>query len=388
MAVHWSTPCYTEKLRRPLDSAGCTVYPGRNPMKTPPLIDIARRQWTLSSHRIHALPIVVLMPHSRCNCRCVMCDIWKGNRDRKELGRDDLAPHLESFRRLGVRWVVLSGGEALMHSNLWTLCELLAESGVKVTLLSTGLLLRRHAPEVVRWCDEVIVSLDGSREVHDAIRRVPKAFDKLADGVAALREVEETSPRRGTDGTLRVTGRCVVQRDNFRDLPNIVGAAREIGLDQISLLAADVASEAFNRPGGWDDERAGEVALSRTEAAELEGLVERLIVERAADFDSGFIAERPEKLRRIAHHFRALHGGGELPPTVCNAPWVSAVVEADGAVRPCFFHPAQGHLHQGPLEEILNAPEAVAFRRGLDVERDPICRRCVCTLHLGPLESI
>ncbi len=354
----------------------------------PLLFDVARRQWTLRSHRIHSLPVVVLMPHSRCNCRCVMCDIWQGNRDRKELGRDDLAPHLESFRRLNVRWVVLSGGEALMHSNLWTLCELLAEIGVKITLLSTGLLLRRHAAGVVRWCHEVIVSLDGSREVHDAIRRIPRAFDQLADGVAALREADETSRRRRANGTLRVTGRCVVQRANFRDLPNIVAAARDAGLDRISFLAADVASEAFNRPGGWDGERAGEVALSPEEAADFERVVERLIVERADDFGSGFIAESPDKLRRIGRYFRALHGDGELPRTVCNAPWVSAVIEADGAVRPCFFHPAQGNLSQGPLAEILNAPAAVAFRRGLDVEHDPICRRCVCTLHLGPLDAV
>ncbi len=341
--------------------------------------DAVRRQLSLRSHRLHALPVVVLMPHSRCNCRCVMCDIWKGNRDRRELGRDDLAPHLESFRRLRVRWVVLSGGEALMHSNLWTLCELLAELGVKISLLSTGLLLRRHASEVVRWCHEVIVSLDGPREVHDAIRRVPRAYDQLADGVAALRDAADSFP---------VSGRCVLQRENYRDLPDIVAAAHEIGLDRISFLAADVSSEAFNRPGGWDAGRAGEVALDREQAAELEREVESLITERAEDFDSGFIAESPEKLRRLAGYFRALHGDGDFPPTVCNAPWVSAVIEADGAVRPCFFHPALGNLDQRPLAETLNSPEAVAFRRALDVERDPICRRCVCTLHLGPLESV
>jgi hypothetical protein len=26
----------------------------------------------------------------------------------------------------------------------------------------------------------------------------------------------------------------------------------------------------------------------------------------------------------------------------------------------------------------------VAFRRHLDVTRDPICRKCVCTLYLSP----
>jgi len=42
------------------------------------------------------------MVHSRCNCRCVMCDIWKTSESR-ELTLTDLQPHLDSFRDLGVR---------------------------------------------------------------------------------------------------------------------------------------------------------------------------------------------------------------------------------------------------------------------------------------------
>lgn len=342
-------------------------------------LDLIQRQLSLRTHRLHALPVVVLMPHSRCNCRCVMCDIWRGNRDRRELGRDDLAPHLETFRRLRVRWVVLSGGEALMHSNLWSLCEMLRELDARITLLSTGLELARHAAQVVRWCDEVIVSLDGSREIHDAIRRVPRAYDRLAEGVAALREAE---------AGFRVTGRCVVHRLNFRDLPAVVDAARELGLASLSFLAADVSSEAFNRPGGWDAERVEEVALDASEAEDFERRVEELIVRRGQDFASGFIVESPDKLRRLPRYYRALCGNGELPETVCNAPWVSTVIEADGAVRPCFFHPVIGNVHRQPLAEILNSPEAIGFRRRLDVTRDPICRRCVCTLNLGSKEAL
>jgi MoaA/NifB/PqqE/SkfB family radical SAM enzyme len=342
--------------------------------------DLVKRQLTLTTDRIHALPIVVLMPHSRCNCRCVMCDIWKGNRDQRELTRDDLAPHLEALRRWRTKWVVLSGGEALMHSNLWALCELLRkELDCRITLLSTGLLLRRWAGEVTRWCDEVIVSLDGPRSVHDEIRDVPRAYDKLADGVLALRE-------RVAD--YQVTARCVVQRRNFRDLTRVVDAARSLELDRVSFLAADVSTPAFNRPRGWDGERVADVALSSEEAEELAEVVEAMIAERARDFDSGFIAESPDKLRRLVAYFRALCGGGEFPPVACNAPWVSAVVEADGAVRPCFFHRVLGNVHEQPVEEILNSPGAIAFRRGLDVASDPICRKCVCTLRLGRFEDV
>jgi radical SAM protein with 4Fe4S-binding SPASM domain len=60
------------------------------------------------------------------------------------------------------------------------------------------------------------------------------------------------------------------------------------------------------------------------------------------------------------------------------------VIEASGEVRPCFFHPSYGSIGDGrSLDEILNAAPAIAFRRGLDVTRDPICRRCVCSLDLG-----
>jgi len=333
-----------------------------------------RRQATFATHHIHTLPIVVLMAHSRCNCRCVMCDIWQANAVRRELSRDDLLPHVNDLRRLHVQRVVLSGGEALMHSNLWLLCEMLREFAQSITLLSTGLLLATHADNVVRWCSEVIVSVDGSRDVHDSIRRIPNAFDRLAGGIAALRERALEYP---------VSARCVLQRSNFRDLPNIVAAAHEIGLDSISFMAVDVASSAFNRPIPWEEPRVQEVALSADETAEFAALVEETIGRYPEDFASGFIAENPEKLRRLPRYFAALNGLGDYPETVCNAPWVSTVIEADGDVRPCFFHAPLGNIHKAPLESILNAPESTAFRRNLDVKTDPTCRACVCTLQLG-----
>ena len=72
---------------------------------------------TLQTDVISALPVAILMPHSACNCRCVMCDIWKET-DRRDIGSREFERYLEDFRNLLVRWVVLSGGEPLMHSNL------------------------------------------------------------------------------------------------------------------------------------------------------------------------------------------------------------------------------------------------------------------------------
>lgn len=338
-----------------------------------------KRYITLKTHHIHALPVAILMPHSGCNCQCVMCDIWKGNESTHQLTEADVQTLLKSLQKLETRWVVMSGGEALMNPNLFRLCDILRAEGMKLTILSTGLLLKRYAEQVAGHTDEVIVSLDGSEAVHNAIRRIPNAYQKLHDGVRAVKTLDPTFP---------ISARCVIQRGNFTDWPRIIDAAHEIGLDQISFLPADVSSEAFNRPELWDEERTEEVKPDASQLPQLKAIIEALITGYAADFASRYIAESPDKIRRIYHYYAAFYGLNDFPSVRCNAPWVSTVVEADGTVRPCFFHHPLGNIRETPLPELLNSPTAIAFRQNLDMDRDLICRKCVCSLNLRPLVKI
>lgn len=326
--------------------------------------------------KLESLPVLILNPHSRCNCRCAMCDIWKTTGVR-EITAPDLERQLAGIDRLRVEWVVLSGGEPLMHSNLWRLCRMLRERDVRITLLSSGLLLTRHAASIVEHIDDVIVSLDGPAPIHDKIRGVPRAFDLLAAGVRSLHRLDP-----GFD----VAARCTVQRSNFRYLAATVEAARGLGLRSISFLAADLESAAFNRPAGWPAERQHAVGLNSGEVSLLKAGIEALISRGEC---GGFVRESPAKLRRIVRHFR-VHLGEVAPiAPLCNAPWTSAVVEADGTVRPCFFHRSIGNLNSGAsLEQIVNGPEAVRFRESLDVAANPICQKCVCSLRWNPLVSV
>jgi len=298
-----------------------------------------------------------------------MCDIWRAT-DAQELTVEDLERQMESIERLQVGWVVLSGGEPLMHSNLWSLVDLLRERQIRITLLSSGLLLGRYAASIVKYVDDVIISLDGPGEVHDSIRGVPGAFEIAAAGIAAI---------LACDPGFRISARCTVQRANFRYLRDTVDAARQLRVNSISFLAADLDSAAFARPNGWPIEKKAAIALESGDIADLETEIEALI---SRGESGGFIAESPAKLRRITRHFRAVVGEISAEAPICNAPWKSAVVEADGTVRPCFFQRPIGHLKSGrPLHQILNDPEAVAFRDSLEVATNPICKKCVCSLN-------
>lgn len=330
-----------------------------------------------SQHVVNRLPVLVLNVHSRCNCRCVMCDIWK--RDQvSEITAADLDRHRESFRNLGVRWVVLSGGEPLMHGDFRRLCEFLRELGIRLTLLTTGLLLARRSSEVAKYIDDVIVSLDGPAEVHDSIRRTAGGFAMIEKGVARLLE-----QRPG----MIIKARTTVQKTNHLWLSETVGVAMHLGLSGISFLAADLTSEAFNRPLLWPVDRQDSIALTESEVSSLSNEIGRLIVTRNEQIRSGYIAESPARLRRIVSHFRA-HIGLEAPRAPrCNAPWVSAVIESDGTVRPCFFHRPVGNIHHGPLEAVVNGDSALSFRESLEISANPICQRCVCSLQYEAPEN-
>jgi Fe-coproporphyrin III synthase len=321
--------------------------------------------------RITALPILVLCAHNRCNCRCVMCDIWKREEDFG-VTAVDLERHRESLRRLSVEWVVLSGGEPLMNRDLHGVCTFFRELSIRVTLLTTGLLLKKRAAQVASLFDDVIVSIDGPQSVHDGIRRVKGGFDLIQSGVAAVRALRPE---------MKITARTTVQKLNHASLRETVRGVNELGLGGISFLAADVTSEAFNRPLLWPGERQSEVALSNAEVRTLEDEVEKLIAEFSAEIRSGYIAESPAKLRRIVESFKAHLGQGTPESPRCNAPWVSAVIEADGSLRPCFFHRVVGNIGNATLEEVVNSDMARSFRRDLNVETNPVCQRCVCSLY-------
>jgi radical SAM protein with 4Fe4S-binding SPASM domain len=349
-------------------------------MALPALYDTFKRYRTLQTHIISALPVVILIPHSACNCRCVMCDIWKDNKNLKQLTEQDVEGLMDSLKAFGTKQVAMSGGEALLNANFFKLCEILKNTGISVTLLTTGLTVKRNTENLLRWVDEVIVSIDGDEPLHDAIRNVPGAFRKLKEGIAHIKSI---NPK------YRVTARTVIHRLNFRNWESIIIEAKKMGIDQVSFLPADVSSHAFNRQVAWEEPKQDEILIAKSELPELMETINR-IIDHYADFTPGFIAESPQKIRQIYDYYAAFYQLNPFPFKKCNAPWVSTVIEADGTVRPCFFHDEIGNIKNGSLANILNSDKAISFRKSLskDMGTNATCVKCVCSLNLSPFQKI
>ena len=322
------------------------------------------------SNRTFVLPLVIFYPTSRCNSRCVSCDWWKQTGDH-DLSLDEIDVVAASMADLGTQVVVFSGGEPLLRPEVFDAARRFRTRGITLHLLTSGILLERCAERVAEHFARVCVSLDAADEaLYERIRGVA-ALGIVERGVRALRRLAPEVP---------ITARSTLQRRNFLELPHLIDKASAMGLDGISFLAADVMSTgAFGRD---ERPRPDLLALDRDEVKDFEAVVERTLVTHADAFASGFVAESPAKLRRLPQYYRALSGETLFPAVDCNAPWVSVVIEANGQVRPCFFHEPIGNVRERQLAEIV-AGHLRAFRQSLCVETNATCERCVCSLKTG-----
>ncbi|MBL8130804.1 MAG: radical SAM protein [Anaerolineae bacterium] len=344
--------------------------------------------------RLRTLPILVLYLTDGCNSRCLTCDIWRS--PRRNMRADLVDKLVADAAVLRSRWVVLSGGEAMQHPNWSGIAQRFRGIGARVILLTNGLLVRRQLQSVIEATDELVVSLDGGTpETYSAIRGVD-AFDLVLSGI-------ESASSAGKPVITRTT----LQKANFREMPQTIHAALRAGAGRISFLTVDVSNPVafgprfvadaalpvLGSPGvsagsaAAPDSAPTDSALTLEECDELSVVLDQVERDFADAFATGRLAESPAKLRQMVSYFRAIQGAEPFPPVRCNAPHISAVVEVDGRVRPCYFLPTMGRVHHSAegvtLPQALNSAAALDLRRSYHAGERPECGACVCPLHKG-----
>ncbi len=322
------------------------------------------------------LPLVTLYVTDRCNSRCVTCDYWRHGRDDMDLAA--VTRLLPSLAALHTELVLLSGGEPLLNPEWSAIAALLRANRMKVWLLTSGLALAKHAARAAELFDAITVSLDGTdARTYQAIRGLD-AFDKVCAGIRSAAD-------RGMRPGIRVT----VQRANYRQLPAFVVLAKALRARQVSFLAVDVANpHAFGRT----DDFVSDLALKPQDLPEFEQVLSAVERDHAEDFRSGFIAESPQKLRRIHQYFAAIHAQAPYPPVRCNAPEFSAVIGATGRVQPCFFIAGAADARvssaaedpQTDLGDVLNRRDMAQLRTAIQMGARRECTTCVCSLWRDP----
>jgi MoaA/NifB/PqqE/SkfB family radical SAM enzyme len=315
---------------------------------------------------VRVLPIVVVYLNNVCDSQCITCSIWRNNdllripslRQMPEAMIEDLGAALA---RWSPRQILLSGGEPVLHPQFAKAVARFGNVAPSVCVVTNGLLLSTCTESVLEKVREFYISFDAPDAAGYRKIRGVDGFDRLAGSMQVLNRLGRRP---------RAVARCTLQRENVRQIPQLIACARRFGFDAISFLPVDVSSTAFAR----DVHGAADASTIQPALDDLV-VMERDI--RSIDNADGFVEGGSEKLQRIHQYFRAVLGTADFPAVRCNAPWVSVVVETTGNIRGCFFQPVIGDYRS------MNGNAAVDFRRHLDVDADPVCRRCVCSKMLG-----
>lgn len=125
---------------------------------------------------------------TRCNFSCKHCYVAK---DLRDMDLEKATEAIKEFETIGGLRLIISGGEPLEHPDFFRLNEFLVKvRGVRKILLTNGWSLSELSISEIRKLnfEEVQVSIDGTKEVHDWIRK-RGSFDRALKSISMLKRV-------------------------------------------------------------------------------------------------------------------------------------------------------------------------------------------------------
>ena len=159
-------------------------------------------------------PVVIWNLVRRCNLACKHCYSISADTDFPgELTTEEAFSVMDDLKAFRVPVLILSGGEPLLRSDIFTLARRAKAMGFYVALSSNGTLIdSRNIGQIAEvGFDYVGVSLDGIAETHDRFRRQAGAFAASLNGIRLCRE-----------HGIKIGIRYTMTEDNARDLPRLL----------------------------------------------------------------------------------------------------------------------------------------------------------------------
>lgn len=331
--------------------------------------------------------ITLFLTH-RCNLRCKMCGQWgEGGVTKKEgadfVRRELPLPDLERFIDDVAVFrpnITLFGGEPFLHPGAVELIGHIKSRGMHCLVISNGYLALDLADRLVAaGLDELNVSLDGSRELHDEIRGMPGLFDRIMTG---LQKVAAAKERLGKKRPL-VNLQCTVTKYNYRHLEQMVAVARDARADSLTFHNLIFLDPVILERQRQHDERLGASSADWRGFAFEPGIDPDLLWEkmrqiRSMPHDFGIDLYPNFNKEELREYYRNPAFAPRGTTGSCVSPWIVAYVFPDGEVRPCLNSTYTfGNIAAARFPEIWNSGAAVRFRRELKTAcAFPVCARC------------
>jgi radical SAM protein with 4Fe4S-binding SPASM domain len=296
-----------------------------------------------------------------CDLRCIHCYAEAGPPAVNEMSTDQWLHILDELYTLGTRTVNITGGDPLVHPDIFDVLDF-CEKRFHIILATSGYLIDEDTAEQLSHyrIDHIQVSLDGpDPETHNAIRGRKDAFQKVVNAITVL-----------TEKNAAVSVAMVVLPEN------------EDKIEDTIKLAKQLKVKTFGTGRIYSLGRAkGKFPLSVEKVMELDKKVmdlstiysDETFVVKSRDTNVPGVAGdmSPDEILAFGDALTKAMGGN------CGAGYRSVFVTAEGNILPCGMLPhIMGNVAHTSVKEVLLSPLVHAFKK-LPAPHTDVCGECL-----------
>ncbi len=172
-------------------------------------------------------PVVIWNLIRRCNLTCKHCYTTSTDIDfPNELSTQEIYTVMDDLKAFKVPVLILSGGEPLLHPDIFNISRRAKDLGFYVALSTNGTKISEANIKQIADMDYqyIGVSVDGIKDTHDQFRRVKGSFDQALRGIDLCLE-------QGIKVGLRFT----LTQDNAHDFPALLQLMDDKHIDKFYL---------------------------------------------------------------------------------------------------------------------------------------------------------
>jgi radical SAM protein with 4Fe4S-binding SPASM domain len=297
---------------------------------------------------------------NRCNLGCIHCAFSSSAGDRDELDFDVICRFIEDVSVYGLEDVHLTGGEPTLYRRLPELMRFIHDRNINARLITNGMLIDRERLELYRslGLTNIMLSIDGMEETHNAIRGNRNSFKKVVEAIKAAKALG-----------FNVRANAVITRRNIGELMDLVNFTASLDVDVFSFFLysptgrnAKDQLDAVVPPSEW-----------RRLLADLKDHIQKNgIIRPEIVAEKGYLWDGEEM---SPDEYSGRGGGCYHLPDILDY----LIVLANGDVYPCALltdkNLRYGNIRERSIHEIIRSPENEETYRSFRMKND-LCSSC------------
>ncbi len=340
-------------------------------------------QWeaedVISSRTLFAAPRkLILSVSDQCGFSCRMCTYHPGQLEQR-MTMDDWKKLVYDTHPSGMVYTIF-GGEPFLYQEIDELIAYMGSLKVRMNVVTNGYHLQKHLKVLKENQCDIVLSIDGLREVHDQIRGCAGSFERIENVLS------EICGSYTADQQKHVSVNSVLLPDNAHQVRELIDYLYGTGIANISFqhlqffgekekqATDEIWRDYYGQPFRTLMVPGKNYEFDKDVLKKLQGAVKEILAARLCYPDMGIYIFPDLSEEEMELYYSDRHN--ELRnKSLCLNPWASAAVTADGNISLC-LDACIGNCKEQNFWSAWYGERAAKLRNMVTGHVFPVCTRC------------